>query len=136
MTAEDQLAEKTKEAGDSLISVERLKTKLRGGKLALELFGLIADEPYEVRRSIAEAFRIAVCGKQPEKPPEAPEPLEPIARLGSIYLEFGWQNGKCFDDIPLDYLEWLCGKTEDTAKHLKAYLTHPELPGRRQGESA
>ena len=56
----------------------------------------------------------------------------PIARLGSIVMPFGQHQGKCFDDVPLEYLDWLCRSQEEFYRDLRAYLKHPELESRRQ----
>lgn len=61
------------------------------------------------------------------KPPQQ----TPIAHLGVITMPFGVHAGKSFDDIPLEYLDWLCRSQEDFYKSLRAYLKHPELESRR-----
>lgn len=56
---------------------------------------------------------------------------EPIARLGATRIPFGSYDGMAFDEIPLEYLDWLCRSQEEFYKQLRAYLKHPELKSRR-----
>ena len=58
---------------------------------------------------------------------------EPIARIGATEMPFGAHKGKSLDDVPLEYLDWLCSSQEGFYKNLKAYLKHPELESRRRG---
>ncbi len=133
----DRLTAGCEQAGDVLVNSERrIAAKIRGREIALELLSLAMDEPPEVRESIAEGLCKALSTTDAEKKPDAAEPpQEPIARLAAVRLDFGLHKGKFIDDVPLDYLDWLCGETEETARKLRAYLKHPELEGRRQGES-
>jgi hypothetical protein len=82
----------------------------------------------------AEAFLEKLAELLPKRRVSEPEPEKPIpiARLGGKVMVFGQHNGKCFDDIPLDYLDWVCAKSEDFVKEVRAYLTHPDLESRRQ----
>lgn len=56
----------------------------------------------------------------------------PIARLGATIMPFGQHKDASFDDIPLEYLDWLCRSQEDFYRDLRAYLKHPELEARRR----
>jgi len=59
--------------------------------------------------------------------PEENAPLPPIARLGAEKIGFGSYEGTTLDEIPIDYLDWLCRWQEDFQNALKNYLKHPEL---------
>jgi hypothetical protein len=52
---------------------------------------------------------------------------QPVARLGQTVIRFGSHCGKKFDQIPIGYLDWLCGEQETFLKELRAYLKHPGL---------
>lgn len=81
----------------------------------------------------AEAFLEKLAELLPKRrvPKPEPEPIIPIAQLGSKIIMFGQHKSKCFDDIPLDYLDWLCATYEDLVKDVRAYLKHPDLETRR-----
>jgi hypothetical protein len=81
----------------------------------------------------ADAFCETLRSLLPQRRKDVVEPKSPppIARLGAMQIPFGQHAGKCFDDIPLDYLDWLCRSQEDFYRDLRAYLKHPELESRR-----
>ncbi len=81
----------------------------------------------------AEAFLEALRSKLPKRRTTEPTPEkpQPIARLGATVMPFGAHQGKSFDEVPLEYLDWLCGTQESFHQALKAYLKHPELISRR-----
>lgn len=114
-------------------SFKRIEQRIAGRKMANELFGLIeggnATRVY-MESLIDELKRLAGIAE----PEPATKKHEPIARLGATEMPFGAHGGKCFDEIPLEYLDWLCRTQEGFYKSLRAYLKHPELESRRSGE--
>lgn len=108
----------------------RLRRRIEGRKAAEEIRELLdigrdpTADPY--LDAFIETLRPAA------KPTNAP-PREPIARLGATPLDFGAHRGKTFDDVPVDYLDWLCKSQESSAAALRSYLTHPDLESRRRG---
>jgi hypothetical protein len=112
---------------------QRIEARIAGRKMGTELFGLIegdtSSDPY-MESLIDEIRRLSgIRHAEPEV-----EKHEPIARLGATEMPFGAHAGKCFDDTPLEYLDWLCRNQEDFYKTLRAYLRHPELESRRAAE--
>lgn len=114
--------------------MERIQQRIRGRQYArecLEIYDQELTEPH-VRESFVDEILSRLCPKQPE-----PEVLRtPIARLGQLQMVFGAHKGKPFDDIPLEYLDWLCRTQEDFYKSLREYLRHPDLQSRRGHEGA
>jgi hypothetical protein len=119
---------------------EKIKARVYGRQQAAAAYDLIllsdGTPPWFDGHGadFAEAFIEKMAELLPKRRTDAPakEPLPPIARLGAVTLNFGQHKGLPLDEIPLDYLDWLCRTYEDLVKDLKAYLTHPELKSRRQ----
>lgn len=113
-----------------MMDEHKVAAKVAGRKAAEELVSLLsvpdghgadyADILCETLRALLPKRRVP----EPEKP-------IPIARLGAMQMNFGIHQGKTFDEIPLEYLDWLCRSQEDMCKNLRAYLTHPDLKSRR-----
>lgn len=114
---------------------KRLEDRVAGRKMAQELYGLIegntASRPY--MESLIDQLKANAGIGQPEPEPPA-EKHEPIARLGATEMPFGAYADMPFDEVPLDYLVWLCRSQEEFYKALRAYLRHPELESRRSAE--
>lgn len=49
-------------------------------------------------------------------------PVLDAKKIGNQTIPFGQYSGKRFDDIPLDYLEWLSDSSRDLSSRLDAYL--------------
>jgi len=122
----------------------RIKAKIDGREMAQSLYGAML--PCEGREALwedgtgadyAESLLKELTSLLPQrrKPEQPEEKLVPIARLGLIVLEYGKHAGKCLDDAPVDYLQWLCGAQERANKQLSAYLNHPEFEARRGHEN-
>jgi hypothetical protein len=117
------------------VNRSRIASRVRGREAATELLSLLDDEV----RSDPEAMEVLVellesfTNRNQPKAPEPTEPTEPIARLGCTRIPFGQHNGKDFDGVPLDYLDWLCREQESFYKTLRSYLKHPDLESRRRG---
>lgn len=115
-------------------AAERVKQRIAGRNMARELFGLIegdtADAVY-MKALVAEMESLAGLTREPE---HTVKELEPIVRLGATVMPFGEHAHKRFDDVPLNYLDWLCREQESFYKTLRAYLKHPELEQRRPHE--
>ena len=116
------------------MSDETLKRRVAGSLFAVELMALIPSADFADANFMGGLIdRI--------KRDSSSEPIEdvsdvkpePIARLGNTAMPFGQYAGKLFDDVPLEYLDWLCRSQEDFYKDLRAYLKHPELESRRRG---
>ena len=121
------------------MDTDTIELKVKARMLGKVLADMASDEEFQedVAFLVVESFARNL-GVEVRKPrgDEVPDRVRlPIARLGAERLEFGVHAHKVFDDVPLDYLDWLCGRSEETAKKIKQYLNHPELPARRQGES-
>ena len=114
------------------VNRKRIAARVEGRKAAGELLELIGElkTDRDFMQAVIEKI-VAECDLAP-KPEPAPTP-EPIARLGAMLVPFGQHVGKRFDDVPLDYLDWLCREQESFYKTLRAYLKHPELESRRCG---
>jgi hypothetical protein len=113
---------------------EQIKAKIAGREMAAELCEYIG-QPWEdgTGADFAESLLRELAERLPKRAKQI-EPEEkplPIARLGATIQNYGQYSGKCYDDIPLSYLDWLCRENERQYKELKAYLTHPELESRR-----
>lgn len=115
------------------VNRKRIAARVEGRQIATGLLTLIDDQAKsnrDIMQAVVETFT-AECDLTP-KPEPSPTP-EPIARLGALVIPFGQHVGKRFDDVPLDYLDWLCREQESFYKTLRAYLKHPELESRRRG---
>ena len=115
------------------VNRSRIASRVRGREVVAELLSLldadVRDDP-NAMEAIVESLEAFTNRNNPK----TPEPtVEPIARLGAMLLPFGKHVGKRFDDVPLDYLDWLCREQEGFYKTLRAYLKHPELESRRRG---
>lgn len=125
---------------EALADTNRIKARVYGRNTAREVVGLLSieAEPPELQIEISEAFIDELWKLLPQRPvAEQSKPaLEPIARLGRLQIPFGIHKGKVFDDVPLDYLDWLAREQEGFYKSLRAYLTHPDLQSRRGHEFA
>lgn len=114
------------------VNRKRIAARVEGRKVAADLLDMLDDETKDdrdVMLAVVETIT-SVCDLAP-KPEPAATP-EPIARLGALVIPFGQHVGKRFDDVPLDYLDWLCREQESFYKTLRAYLKHPELESRRR----
>ncbi len=114
------------------VNRKRIAARVEGRKAAGELLELIGDlkADRDFMQAVIETI-VAECDLAPKAEP-SPAP-EPIARLGAMLVPFGQHVSKRFDDVPLDYLDWLCREQESFYKTLRAYLKHPELESRRRG---
>ena len=115
-----------------LVEDDRIKARIAGRQQAFEIVQLLEWKD-GTGADFAETFLEELRSKLPQraKSQEPEKPPEPIARLGATKMNFGAHFGKSFDEVPLDYLSWLCGSSEDLLKSLRAYLKHPELEARR-----
>lgn len=114
------------------MSEETLKRRVAGSLMAVELMSLIKSSDFEdadYMDGLVE--RMQRDGSHKPIEDEADVKPEPIARLGATEMPFGLHAGKTFDDVPLQYLDWLCRSQEGFYKSLRAYLRHPELESRR-----
>ena len=104
-----------------------IEDNIRIRKVAEQLHDLMQSE----LRSDAEVQAcLNVLSSVP--PRVAVEPIPPpIARLGSTVLGFGRYRGSSYDDVPLEYLDWLCREQENMLRDLRAYLKHPQLTNHR-----
>lgn len=114
-------------------SLERIEMRIAGRQMAKQLYEL-CDGPitnfHYVDSLVQELKRLAGL----YEPEPVPETRGAIARLGREKMPFGIHADKCLDDVPLEYLDWLCRSQESFYKNLRAYLKHPELESRRSGE--
>lgn len=114
---------------------ESLKRRVEGSKYAVQLLSLIASRDLEdadymdglVERMIRDGSHKPIEEETDDKP-------EPIARLGATEMPFGLHAGKSFDEVPIEYLDWLCRSQEGFYKSLRSYLRHPDLESRRRGD--
>jgi hypothetical protein len=113
---------------------QRIINRCNGRNMASEVASLLADDDFS-NRDYMEAFveeLVKVAGLNDVKATE--EKPEPIARLGATIMPFGAHKDKSLDDVPFEYLDWLCRSQEECYKNLRAYLKHPLLESRRCGE--
>lgn len=107
--------------------------RIEGSKYAVQLISLIASSDLADPDYIGGLVDRIVRDTS-QKPIEVADlKPEPIARLGATEMPFGEHKGTSFDDVPLEYLDWLCRTQENFYKSLRAYLKHPELESRRRG---
>lgn len=111
------------------MSDDLITERVEAGKLAKECLELVADQLTSdvMRVAFVEKLRLILIPLTPEQSTS----LAPIGRLGAVQITFGQHAGKCYDDVPLDYLDWLCGQQENNLASLRAYLKHPEIESRR-----
>lgn len=114
------------------MSTERIERRIAGRLAAVEVAGCLGSD------TACPHFMAALIEKlQADCLPSAPvmdAPKPPsIAMLGDCRITFGAHAGKSLDEIPIDYLDWLCREQEEFYRTLRAYLTHPDLESRRRG---
>lgn len=114
------------------VNRSRIASRVRGREAATELLSLLDAEVRDDPNAMEAIVESLECFTNRNKP-ATPLPTEPIARLGATTVPFGQHNGKDFDGVPLDYLDWLCREQEAFYKRLRDYLRHPELESRRRG---
>lgn len=114
-----------------------IAARVAGRKAAEEIKPLL-EWPNNHGADFADGFLSQMRQLLPQRKADAiePEKPQPIARLGAIEMPFGAHAGKTLDDVPLEYLDWLCRSQEEFYKNLRAYLKHPELESRRRGIGA
>ena len=113
------------------VNRSRIASRVRGREAVAELLSLLDAEIRDDPNAMEAIVETLECFTNRNKP-VAPVAVEPIARLGAMLVPFGQHVGKRFDDVPLDYLDWLCREQESFYKTLRAYLKHPELESRRR----
>jgi hypothetical protein len=115
-------------------TLDRVELRIAGRNMARELWTLIDGDgvQHAYAESLLETLQL-LFGLQPStKEGNAVENnCVPIARLGATAMPFGRFNGQPLDEVPLDYLDWLCRSTENFLEDLRAYLKHPDLKSRR-----
>lgn len=119
---------------------KKIKARVAGRKEAIPIYEMLFlsdgtppwDDGYGADYAEALLEKLAELLPHRRLPAPEPEKREPIARLGAMVIEFGQYKGQCFDEIPLDYLDWICRTYEGLVKGVRAYLTHPELESRRK----
>jgi hypothetical protein len=118
------------EPPDALL--DRVERRIAGRSVAGELLDLIGAQRDDAifMEAVIGQLRLATIGPPAEPPPPT---HEPIARLGATQMEFGQYMGQTLDEVPRDYLDWLCATQEDFYRVLRAYLKHPDLESRRRG---
>lgn len=117
-------------------TLKRLEARVAGRKAAMEAWELYcpAITDFYFAESFIESLKAQTGIADHERAVAECSVSEiPIARLGATEMPFGGHAGKKFDDVPLEYLDWLCRSQEDFYKSLRAYLRHPELESRRRG---
>lgn len=117
------------------IDPKRVAARKTGRREAELIFDCLVSWPDNYGADYAEAFLEELKNRLPQRADHKPDEkqLTPIARLGSTSLWYGEFKGQTFDDVPLDRLQWYLKVSEDNAKQLREYLTHPELESRRRG---
>lgn len=104
------------------------------GRAEAEDVAMIINWSEETDVNFADAFLKKMKELGPKQATEVTTERSDVklARLGQEVITFGIYSGKCLDDIPIDYLDHLLSKQEDSCKMLRTYLNHPELKSRRQ----
>lgn len=118
-----------------MVDQKRIEARVAGRKAAADVFGLLSwpdGHGSEYADSLCETLRGML--PQAKATEVVPEPIPPIARLGAIVMPFGAYQDNSLDDVPIEYLDWLCRSQEEFYKNLRAYLKHPELESRRRGK--
>jgi len=114
------------------MSDQTLARRVAGSLMAVELASLIASSDIEDADYMDGLLdRLNRDFGQQEITDVADVKPEPIARLGKTIMPFGQYKDNSFDDIPLEYLDWLCRSQEDFYRNLRAYLKHPDVEARR-----
>lgn len=117
-----------------MVDFKKVGTRIAARKVAEDIFNLL-EVPEDYGEDWAEALIEKLTELLPKQPPKEIKSNKkiPISRLGTTIIEFGKHKGKTFDDIPLDYLNWLFTQYEYFIKHLNQYLNHPDLEQYRRG---
>ena len=99
----------------------RLRSKVAGRTAAREVFGLLAWED-GTGADYADSFLDEMRKLLPER--RQPDPPKEIsqAALNKTKIPFGQYKDQPLEDIPLDYLDWLCRSQEDFYYRLRMYL--------------
>lgn len=103
---------------------ERLRLRAEGRETArtvLEILGtpsIHRDDPWA--EAFVDELRSNLLTKRVKE--EGIVRQRTLSALKEYVIQFGSHNGKCLDDIPRDYLEWLLSATEETREMVSQYL--------------
>ena len=125
-------------------SKKRIEDRVRGRKTAKELHELLGDmdetESKEYFEALIEELSKLLGITLVQQSKDSVTSQVPINVSGAYPLTFGKHVGKTLDEIPTDYLDWLCREYEAgqhtgsyTYKMLSSYLRHPDFESRRRG---
>lgn len=98
----------------------RIDSRVRGRGVATDLASLIEFELQCDRHAmdaLAEYFEQFRIREDTRKIVELT-----MTQLAAERIPFGIHAGKRFDEIPVEYLDWLCGEQEGFYQKLRAYL--------------
>ena len=105
---------------------KRITARIAARKSAEDVLELL-DWPDGTGADFADAFLERMRSLLPRRQEKDPPPKTvPLARLAATTMPFGKHEGRRFDDIPDDYLDWLCRSQEEFLADLRAYLRHPD----------
>ena len=115
------------------MSEARIQARIDGREAARDLHAMLVDDNCKpwvdgTGADYAEALLKELASLLPSRTVREPEPEKPLplARLAAEVIDFGLHAGKTFDNVPLDYLDWLCRAQEEFLGRLRAYLKHPD----------
>lgn len=106
-----------------MVSDAVIEKRIKARAIASEVRALLdVDEfdPVEFLRYLSDTML-------PKAPPLEPPKSEPLCRLAAWELPFGKYAGQRLDNVEPDYLDWLCRSMEDSLKHVRDYLKHPDV---------
>ncbi len=113
-------------------SEERVKSRIAGRKMAKDLLEFLnesqlTDQHYmagliqEIARS---SGMLLEAKREPSK--QSGDSLS-FEQLRTMEIPFGQYHGQTLDEVPLNYLDWLCQEQEQFLSFLHPYLKHPVL---------
>lgn len=112
-------------------AMERIAQRIKGREAANKLLEAV-DKRKMTSPPFRQGFYRRMCEASAESTGDvANSKPEPIARLGKTRVPFGKYKSQPFDNVPVEYLDWLCREQEEFYADLRKYLTHPELAARR-----
>ncbi len=113
---------------------DQVKRRIRAREAAKIVFDLVDWEDINraefVRRLRSLVFNAGQTDKVEASKSGYREAPVPLTRVGREPLPFGQYKGRSLKEVHQDdpdYLDWLCGETEDLLKTLHAFLKHPGL---------
>lgn len=112
----------------TLDSPETLRARIAGSKLAAEALEMLAGEEPAYHQGF---YRTIVKALPPEHRPKPVTTLRPMSdqesrAFGNTLVPFGQHQGARYDQIDLNYLDWIVQKNEELRRYVASRRVRTE----------